>query len=109
MHPAAATPFTFGIVTSSFGDSVVMEDRTSMIEALHERVLAVLGETLDDEIDILAQAANVEAEDDDAATTPEVALGKRAAWREAMSPVGLAPAPAVPTVLYDSHGNPRLL
>jgi ATP-dependent Lhr-like helicase len=43
-HPAAATPFTFGIVTSSFGDSVVLDDRASMIEALHERVLAVLGE-----------------------------------------------------------------
>jgi ATP-dependent Lhr-like helicase len=43
-HPAAATPFTFGIVTSSFGDSVVMDDRASMIEALHERVLMVLGE-----------------------------------------------------------------
>jgi ATP-dependent Lhr-like helicase len=44
VHPAAATPFTFGIVTSSFGDSVVMDDRASMVEALHERVLAVLGE-----------------------------------------------------------------
>ena len=44
LHPAAATPFTFGIVTSSFGDSVVLDDRASMIEALHERVLAVLGE-----------------------------------------------------------------
>ncbi len=45
IHPAAASPFTFGIVTSSFGDSVVMDDRTSMVEALHERVLAVLGES----------------------------------------------------------------
>jgi ATP-dependent helicase Lhr and Lhr-like helicase len=45
VHPAAATPFTFGIVTSSFGDSVTMEDRASMVEALHERVLAVLAET----------------------------------------------------------------
>lgn len=44
IHPAAASPFTFGIVTSSFGDSVVMDDRTSMVEALHERVLAVMGE-----------------------------------------------------------------
>lgn len=44
VHPPAATPFTFGIVTSSFGDSVAMEDRASMVEALHERVLAVLGE-----------------------------------------------------------------
>ncbi len=58
LHPAAATPFTFGIVTSSFGDSVVMDDRASMIEALHERVLAVLGETRDDEADRLARAAN---------------------------------------------------
>jgi ATP-dependent Lhr-like helicase len=44
VHPPAASPFTFGIVTSSFGDSVVMDDRTSMVEALHERVLAVIGE-----------------------------------------------------------------
>ncbi len=44
IHPAAASPFTFGIVTSSFGDSVVMDDRASMVEALHERVLSVLGE-----------------------------------------------------------------
>ncbi|GAC1659303.1 MAG: hypothetical protein NVS9B12_12280 [Vulcanimicrobiaceae bacterium] len=44
IHPAAASPFTFGIVTSSFGDSVVLDDRTSMVEALHERVLEVLGE-----------------------------------------------------------------
>jgi ATP-dependent helicase Lhr and Lhr-like helicase len=58
LHPAAATPFTFGIVTSSFGDSVVMDDRASMVEALHERVLAVLGETRDDESVLLAQAVN---------------------------------------------------
>ena len=45
LHPAAASPFTFGIVTSSFGDSVVIDDRASMVEALHERVLAVLGES----------------------------------------------------------------
>jgi ATP-dependent Lhr-like helicase len=44
LHPAAASPFTFGIVTSSFGDSVVIDDRTSMVEALHDRVLALLGE-----------------------------------------------------------------
>jgi len=44
IHPAAASPFTFGIVTSSFGDSVVIDDRASMVEALHERVLGVLGE-----------------------------------------------------------------
>jgi ATP-dependent Lhr-like helicase len=58
LHPAAATPFTFGIVTSSFGDSVVMDDRASMIEALHERVLAVLGETQAEENAHLARAAN---------------------------------------------------
>jgi ATP-dependent Lhr-like helicase len=45
IHPVAATPFTFGIVTSSFGDTVVVDDRAAMIEALHERVLAVLGES----------------------------------------------------------------
>jgi ATP-dependent Lhr-like helicase len=44
IHPAAASPFTFGIVTSSFGDSVVIDDRTSMVEALHERVLSIVGE-----------------------------------------------------------------
>ncbi|HVA28700.1 MAG TPA: hypothetical protein VNF68_10990, partial [Candidatus Baltobacteraceae bacterium] len=43
-HPPAATPFTFGIITSSFGDSVVLDDRSSMVEALHERVLEVLAE-----------------------------------------------------------------
>jgi ATP-dependent Lhr-like helicase len=61
LHPAAATPFTFGIVTSSFGDSVVMDDRASMVEALHERVLAVLGESRadePDEPDELARAVN---------------------------------------------------
>jgi len=44
IHPPAATPFTFGIITSSFGDSVVLDDRANMVEALHERVLEVLGE-----------------------------------------------------------------
>nr|MDQ6931251.1 hypothetical protein [Candidatus Eremiobacteraeota bacterium] len=44
IHPPAASPFTFGIVTSSFGDSVVLDDRSSMVEALHDRVLHVLGE-----------------------------------------------------------------
>lgn len=39
LHPPAASPFTFGIVTSSFGDSVVLDDRATMVEALHERVL----------------------------------------------------------------------
>jgi len=57
-HPAAATPFTFGIVTSSFGDSVVMDDRASMIEALHERVLAVLGERSPDSSEPLPRAVN---------------------------------------------------
>jgi ATP-dependent Lhr-like helicase len=47
LHPVAATPFTFGIITSSFGDTVAVDDRASMIEALHERVLAVLGEPPD--------------------------------------------------------------
>lgn len=46
IHPTSATPFTFGIVTSSFGDSVAMDDRATMVEALHERVLAILGETM---------------------------------------------------------------
>ncbi len=44
IHPPAASPFTFGIITSSFGDSVVMEDRATMVEALHDRVLQLLGE-----------------------------------------------------------------
>jgi ATP-dependent Lhr-like helicase len=44
VHPRAASPFTFGIVTSSFGDSVIMDDRAGMVEALHERVLEILGE-----------------------------------------------------------------
>ncbi len=44
LHPRAASPFTFGILTSSFGDSVVLDDRSNMVEALHERVLHVLGE-----------------------------------------------------------------
>lgn len=45
LHPPAASPFTFGIVTSSFGDSVVLDDRTNMVEALHERVLRLCGES----------------------------------------------------------------
>jgi ATP-dependent Lhr-like helicase len=39
LHPAAASPFSFGIVTSSFGDAVVLDERAAMVEALHERVL----------------------------------------------------------------------
>ncbi len=42
IHPPAASPFSFGIVTSSFGDSVVLDDRASMVDALHERVLAIV-------------------------------------------------------------------
>jgi len=42
LHPAAATPFTFGIITSSFGDAVVLDDRSTMVEALHQRVQDVL-------------------------------------------------------------------
>ncbi len=52
VHPAAATPFTFGIVTSSFGDSVVLDDRASMVEALHDRVLELLGERAPNENDV---------------------------------------------------------
>ncbi|MFZ1124815.1 MAG: DEAD/DEAH box helicase [Candidatus Baltobacteraceae bacterium] len=44
LHPRAASPFTFGIITSSFGDSVEIDDRAGMVEALHERVLEVLGD-----------------------------------------------------------------
>jgi Lhr-like helicase len=44
VHPAAASPFTFGIVTSSFGDSVVLDERVTMVEALHQRVLVLMGE-----------------------------------------------------------------
>jgi ATP-dependent Lhr-like helicase len=51
IHPPAATPLTFGIVTSSFGDSVVLDDRASMVEALHERVLALLGESASAQIE----------------------------------------------------------
>lgn len=53
LHPQAASPFTFGILTSSFGDSMVLDDRTSMVEALHERVLALLGERAAEGIDLL--------------------------------------------------------
>ncbi|HEY5257138.1 MAG TPA: DEAD/DEAH box helicase [Candidatus Baltobacteraceae bacterium] len=45
LHPPAASPFTFGILTSSFGDSVMLDDRSAMIEALHDRVLQLLGES----------------------------------------------------------------
>ena len=42
LHPAAATPFTFGIITSSFGDAVALDERSSMVEALHQRVQEVM-------------------------------------------------------------------
>ncbi|HVS46205.1 MAG TPA: DEAD/DEAH box helicase [Verrucomicrobiae bacterium] len=44
LHPPAASPFTFGILTSSFGDSVLLDDRAAMVQALHDRVLQLLGE-----------------------------------------------------------------
>lgn len=44
VHPPAASPLTFGILTSSFADTVALEDRSTMVEALHARVLQVLGE-----------------------------------------------------------------
>ena len=42
LHPKAASPLTFGIITSSFGDAVVLDDRSSMVEALHQRVQEVM-------------------------------------------------------------------
>ena len=95
LHPAAASPFTFGIVTSSFGDSVVMDDRASMVEALHERVLAVLGETPADEIDVLAAMSNGDA-----------SLAKRTMWQDAVQDGGLdRPVQAI----ADADGQPMLL
>jgi ATP-dependent Lhr-like helicase len=73
LHPLAATPFTFGIVTSSFGDSVVLDDRASMVEALHERVLDILGKTPQDELDVLAHAAHRETDDDAPVAQPVLA------------------------------------
>ena len=81
LHPAAATPFTFGIVTSSFGDSVVMDDRAGMVEALHERVLAVLGETPQDERDLLAQTAAAASAGADASPAASGAWNQPAARR----------------------------
>ncbi len=57
-HPPAATPFTFGIVTSSFGDSVVLDDRATMVEALHERVLELLGERASEGEDLAPHGAS---------------------------------------------------
>ncbi len=44
IHPPAASPFSFGIITSSFGDGVAIDDRVEMVEALHERVLHLMGD-----------------------------------------------------------------
>ncbi|TAM61784.1 hypothetical protein EPN52_02150, partial [bacterium] len=38
IHPPAASPCSFGIVTSSFADTVVLDDRATLVEALHERI-----------------------------------------------------------------------
>ena len=57
LHPLAASPFSFGIVTSSFGDSIVLDDRASMVEALHERVLDILGEREQQEREPVAVAS----------------------------------------------------
>ena len=95
-HPAAATLFTFGIVTSSFGDSVVVDDRAGLVEALHERVLAVLGATPQDELELLAQTAGAALEPD----SDDASLGKKAAWREAMV--------RGPQVKLDERGQPLL-
>ena len=94
LHPAAATPFTFGIVTSSFGDSVVVDDRAGMVEALHERVLAVLGATPQDELDLLAQTAAAACGDEAAARAND------AAWRQ---------PPARGPVHFDERGQPLLV
>ncbi|TAM87007.1 DEAD/DEAH box helicase [bacterium] len=45
IHPPAASPFSFGIVTSSFADTVVVDDRATLVEALHERILALTGDS----------------------------------------------------------------
>ena len=79
LHPQAASPFTFGIVTSSFGDSVVIDDRTNMVEALHDRVLALLGEREDEPLaDVVPARAGLKAagplfEGLDAAVHPTIA------------------------------------
>ncbi len=115
LHPAAATPFTFGIVTSSFNDSVVMDDRTSMIEALHERVLAVLGETPEDEIET-ARASRECARADAmrtattrgwARSTPGATRSRRSA-RAANAPHA-APSAPLREPVADAHGQLKLL
>ncbi len=62
-----------------------MDDRAGMVEALHERVLAVLGATPDEELALLAQTATA------------------ASGGEPASPV--APRPLV----LDEHGQPLLV
>ena len=42
LHPPVASPMSFGILTSSFGDNVAIADRSELVDALHERVLAYL-------------------------------------------------------------------
>lgn len=42
LHPPVASPMSFGILTSSFGDNVAVADRSELVEALHERVIAYL-------------------------------------------------------------------
>ncbi|NNM98831.1 MAG: hypothetical protein HKL91_03410 [Candidatus Eremiobacteraeota bacterium] len=42
IHPPVASPMSFGILTSSFGDRVAVADRSELVEALHERLLAYL-------------------------------------------------------------------
>ena len=42
LHPPVASPMSFGILTSSFGDDVAVADRSELVDALHERVLAYL-------------------------------------------------------------------
>ncbi|MGC8486525.1 MAG: hypothetical protein ACP5O6_12980, partial [Candidatus Baltobacteraceae bacterium] len=42
LHPPVASPMSFGILTSSFGDNVAVADRSELVDALHERVLAYL-------------------------------------------------------------------
>ncbi len=42
IHPPVASPMSFGILTSSFGDRVAVADRSELVEALHDRVLAYL-------------------------------------------------------------------
>ncbi len=46
IHPPVASPMSFGILTSSFGDDVAVADRSEMVDALHERVLAYLAESV---------------------------------------------------------------